>query len=208
MSPQLERLRSVLAGTAESPRPVARLKLPDDTAHLLGLEAVSQLKPAAVLVPVIVHEAGPTILLTRRADTLRHHKGQVSFPGGRRDESDASMAAAALREAHEEVGLDPAGVQVIGYLDDYPTFTGFRITPVVGLVREAFTPVTHPGEVAAVFELPLSVLLADHGFERKSFTRDGLTVPFFELNFGDYRIWGATAGILWELRGKLRGDDD
>ncbi|MBL6749392.1 MAG: CoA pyrophosphatase [Nevskia sp.] len=206
MSGLLERLHRVLAGTAETPRRVARLELPFDAGHLLGPEAVQRLQPAAVLVPVIAHAAGATILLTRRADTLRQHKGQVSFPGGRLDETDSNMTAAALREAHEEVGLDPAGVQVIGYLDDYPTFTGYRITPVVGVVREAFTPVTHPGEVAATFELPMTTLLSEGAFERKAFTRDGLTVPFFELNYGEHRIWGATAGILWELRGRLCGD--
>jgi 8-oxo-dGTP pyrophosphatase MutT (NUDIX family) len=205
MSELIDRLCGVLAGSAESPRSMARLELPYDS-RLLDPAAMGQLQPAAVLVPVITHPAGATIFLTRRADTLRQHKGQISFPGGRVDGSDASMTATALREAQEEVGLDPAHVQVIGYLDDYPTFTGYRITPVVGLVHEAFVPVTHPGEVAATFELPMSTLLAEGMFERKSFNRDGTLVPFFELNFGEYRIWGATAGILWELRSKINGD--
>jgi 8-oxo-dGTP pyrophosphatase MutT (NUDIX family) len=199
----LKRLLDALAGTAESPRPVARIDLPLNIGALITAEAVSKLRAAAVLVPVIDRAEGATIVLTRRADTLRQHKGQISFPGGRRDDTDADLTAAALREAREEVGLDPAAVRVVGYLDDYPTLTGYRITPVVGLLRQAFTPVTDPGEVAEVFELPLARLVADDAFERKSFTRNGMLLPFMELNHGSYRIWGATAGILWNLRQKM-----
>src|SRR5579859_2934595 len=165
--PALDRLRQVLAGTSDANRPVAHMELPLKLDRFVTPEAIARLRAAAVLVPVIDHAAGPTILLTRRAETLRQHKGQISFPGGGRDDSDPNLAAAALREAHEEVGLDPALVKVIGFLDDYPVLSGYRITPVVGVVREAFTPVIDPGEVAETFELPLDVLLAAHAFERK-----------------------------------------
>ncbi len=201
----LQRLLHVMAGTAESPRPVARIDLPLNIGRLITPEAVAKLRAAAVLVPVLDRADGATILLTRRAETLRQHKGQISFPGGRRDDADADLTAAALREAREEVGLDPAAVQVVGYLDDYPTLTGYRITPVVGLLRQDFTPVTDPGEVAEVFELPLACLLAERAFERKSFTRNGMLLPFMEPNYGAHRIWGATAGILWNLREKMLG---
>ncbi len=199
----LQRLRQVLAGTSEATRPVARMELPLKLDHLITPAAVARLRAAAVLVPVIDHAAGATILLTRRAETLRNHKGQISFPGGGRDESDANLAAAALREAQEEVGLDPALVDLIGYLDDYPVLSGYRITPVVGIVRQAFTPVTDPGEVAETFELPLDQLLAENAFERKVLSRDGVNLPFMELNYAGHRIWGATAGMLWNLRQKL-----
>lgn len=201
----VQQLQRALAGTAELPRPVARLGLPLKLDHLLSAEAIARMRPAAVLVPVIDRPEGPTILLTRRAETLRNHKGQISFPGGGRDESDATYAAAALREAHEEVGLDPAGVTVMGYLDDYPVLSGYRITPVVGLVGKPFIPVVQAEEVAEVFELPLQLVLAENSFERKILSREGFNVPFFELNHGKYRIWGATAGILWNLRRKMLG---
>lgn len=199
----LQRLRRVLAGTSEATRPVARMELPLKLDHLITPSAVARLRAAAVLVPVIDHAAGATILLTRRAETLRNHKGQISFPGGGRDEGDANLAAAALREAQEEVGLDPALVDLVGYLDDYPVLSGYRITPVVGIVRQAFTPVTDPGEVAETFELPLDQLLAENAFERKILSRDGVNLPFMELNYAGHRIWGATAGMLWNLRQKL-----
>ena len=205
VTPVLERLRQVLAGTSEAERPVAKMDLPLKLDHFVTPAAVARLRAAAVLVPVIDHAAGATILLTRRAETLRNHKGQISFPGGGRDDTDADLTAAALREAREEVGLPPALVEVVGYLDDYPVLSGFRITPVVGIVRQAFTPVTDPGEVAETFELPLERLLAENAFERKILTREGVNLPFMELNYAGYRIWGATAGMLWNLRQKLLG---
>jgi 8-oxo-dGTP pyrophosphatase MutT (NUDIX family) len=201
----LDRLRQILAGTSEAQRPVARMDLPLKLDRLITPAAVARLRAAAVLVPVLDYPQGTSILLTRRADTLRNHSGQISFPGGRRDDTDANLASAALREAQEEVGLDPAAVSVIGYLDDYPTLTGYRITPVVGVVRQAFIPVTDPGEVAEVFQLPLEVLLGEGSFERKMLSRDGFNVPFMELSYAGHRIWGATAAILWGLRQKLLG---
>lgn len=196
----LNRLREVLSDSAEHPRPVARLELPLKLERLITPAAVAKLKSAAVLVPILERDSGHTVLLTRRAETLRQHKGQISFPGGRRDETDTSLAHAALREADEEIGLPPSAVELIGYLDDYPTMTGYRITPVVGIIRGAFTPRTDPGEVAEIFELPLELVLDADRFERKAFRRGGINMPFLELRYGDYQIWGATAGILWNLR--------
>jgi len=201
----LERLRALLAASSEAHRPVARMDLPMKLDHLVSAAAVALLKPAAVLVPIIRRDHGHTVLLTKRAEHLRQHKGQISFPGGRRDDGDPTYAHAALREAHEEVGLPPAAVQVLGYLDDYPTFTGYRITPVVGYVETEFEPSTDPGEVAEAFELPLSHLTGDNRFERKAMERGGLSLPFLQLEYGGHTIWGATAAILWDLRRQLVG---
>jgi len=200
------RLREALRTTVESPRELEPVELlPDDRGRLFSAEALAALHPAAVLVPLIEHPGDWTVLLTRRADTLRHHQGQVSFPGGKRDADDADLTAAALREAQEEVGLDPSRVEVIGFLNDVPTLTGYRITPVVGCIRGPFAPTTDPGEVAAAFELPLAELLREDAFRMHFIERDGVELPYYELVFGEHRIWGATAAILLELSGKLRG---
>ena len=156
-------------------------------------------RPAAVLVPLLQRPHELTVLLTRRAEHLRKHKGQISFPGGKRDADDASFAACALREAWEEVALPPGNVEVLGYLNDYPTGTGYRITPVVGLVKPPAEFKCDPGEVAEIFEVPLALFLEAERFERKSLIRDGLNLPFFEVNHGEYRIWGATAGMHWDF---------
>ncbi len=171
--------------------------------QLLTPKTLAALRPSAVLIPILRHAEGDTIVLTRRADTLRHHTGQISFPGGRRDEGDASLADTALREAFEEVGLPSSQVELLGYLDDYPTLTGYRITPVVGLVTPPFSPQPDPGEVAEVFELPLAEVLTPDRFVLKTLQRGSLSVPFHELQYGDFRIWGATAAILWQLRSLL-----
>lgn len=201
-----QRLRLALAATSDrEPRPITPIELPLKLERMLTPALVRALKPAAVLVPVLRHGAEPTLLFTRRADSLRSHKGQISFPGGRREDADESAAHAALREAHEEVGLEPRQVEVIGYLDDYPTVTRYRVTPVVGLVggRPRFAP--DPTEVAEIFEVPLAFVLEPRNFERKLLSREGFNVPFFELNYGGHRIWGATAGMLWNLAQKVNG---
>jgi 8-oxo-dGTP pyrophosphatase MutT (NUDIX family) len=197
-------VRQALAGTAErEPRPMSRLELPQDLEKRLAAGILARLHPAAVLVPLIERRPEPTILLTRRADHLRQHGGQISFPGGRRDAADPDLTAAALREAQEEVGLEPSAVEVLGYLDDYPTLTGYRITPVVGRVPGSFEPRIDPAEVAEIFELPLTRVLEESAFVRQTLLRGGIRLPFFELQHGAHRIWGATAGILWNLRCKL-----
>jgi 8-oxo-dGTP pyrophosphatase MutT (NUDIX family) len=143
------------------------------------------------------------MLFTRRSEQMRSHKGQISFPGGRREDSDASAVAAALREAEEEVGLPPDHVEVLGFLDDYPTLTRYLITPVVGLVSDV--PALKPcaREVAEVFEVPLDIVLDPASYERKIFLRKDVKLPFYELNYRDYRIWGATGGMLWNLVQKV-----
>ncbi|MEW6341747.1 MAG: CoA pyrophosphatase [Pseudomonadota bacterium] len=157
---------------------------------------------AAVLVPLVVRNGGLTVLLTQRADHLNDHAGQVSFPGGRHEPSDANATATALREAQEEVGLDPARVEVLGCLPDYLTGTGFRVTPVVGLVHPPFTLEADSLEVAEVFEVPLGFLMDPSHHEVRVFRWDGGERRFFAMPYprgdmaGHYFIWGATAGML------------
>ncbi len=199
------KLRRALATTVEMPRPLAELELPLELTGFVSDEALARLRPASVLVAVIRRQQA-MVLFTRRADSLRHHGGQISFPGGARDAIDDSATTAALREAHEEVGLEPRVVEIIGYLDDYPTITGFRITPVVGCVDADFQSQPSPQEVAEVFEVPLSVLLDSQHYRRKTFERMGFTVPYYELQYQQYRIWGATAGMLWDLCQRVERD--
>lgn len=195
-----KQLRIALAHTNDTaPRPMISLELPLRADKILTPALMASLRPASVLVPVIWRGTDLIVLLTRRADHLRSHKGQISFPGGRRDEGDVSAAANALREAQEEVGLPPSSVEVIGYLDDYPTITRYMVTPVVGIVSGEPTLYAHEDEVAELIEVPLEFVLAPKSFERKSFLQSGIKVPFYELNFGSHRIWGATAGMLWNL---------
>jgi 8-oxo-dGTP pyrophosphatase MutT (NUDIX family) len=206
MSSLEHRLRAALAGTSDAtPRPITPIELPMKLDRLIAPIVFRDLKPASVLVPVMRRREGLTVLLTKRTETLRSHRGQISFPGGRREDSDASAAAAAKREAEEETGIPPAAVEVIGYLDDYPTISRYLVTPVVGLVDDVEEVRPCAREVAEIFEVPLPFLLERANFERKFLSRDGFNVPFFELNYGGYRIWGATAGMLWNLMQKVSG---
>ena len=156
--------------------------------------------PAAVLVPVIEHER-PTILLTERATELRNHAGQVSFPGGHIEAGDPDPAAAALREAREEIGLEETRVTVAGYLADHIVITGFRITPVVGLVQPGFTMTLDRTEVRGTFEVPLDYLFDSGNFrwQRRRLIRSGEEVQFCDIPFEGRTIWGATAGMLLTL---------
>ncbi|CAB3654406.1 CoA pyrophosphatase [Trinickia soli] len=159
-------------------------------------------RAAAVLVPLIVREAGLSVLLTQRADHLSDHAGQISFPGGRREPSDPDAVATALREAHEEVALAPERVEVLGALPDYLTGTGFCVTPVVGLVHSPFTVSADTLEVADIFEVPLSYLMNPANHEVRLWRWEGGERRFFAMPYprpaagGQYFIWGATAGML------------
>ena len=146
--------------------------------------------------------------MTRRADNLRAHPGQISFPGGKIDAIDRSPLDAALREAEEEIGLLAAHVDVSGVLEPYPTGTGFLVTPFVGFVDPRFRPVPDAAEVAEVFEAPLDFLMNRSNHQRESYTRDGKTRHFYVMMVGEYRIWGATAGMLRMLSNRIAGLDD
>jgi 8-oxo-dGTP pyrophosphatase MutT (NUDIX family) len=161
--------------------------------------------PAAVLVPVILG-ARPSILLTKRASHLKRHAGQVSFPGGRIDQEDADPEAAALREAEEEVALDSSRVEVIGRMSDYVTGTGYRITPILGLLPPGLTYRPSPHEVEFVFELPISVVLDPNAPRRQNREVLGRSREFWVWPHPEHLIWGATAAILVHLARKLRDD--
>lgn len=158
------------------------------------------LTPAAVLLPLVVRDSGITVLLTQRTAHLHNHAGQISFPGGHVDAGDSDAAAAALREAHEEVGLEPAQIEVIASLPAYPTGTGFRIVPVVGLVSPPLNLKLDDFEVADVFEVPLNFLLDEANWRRESMEVRGATRQFWAMPWRDRYIWGATAGIIVSLK--------
>lgn len=194
------RLRRGLADTsAQSPRPLADLGLPAAARHLMDAATLAALTPAAVLVPVVAREQGATVVLTVRTEQLRNHAGQVSFPGGRRDRGDDGPVANALRESHEEIGLAPDAVEILGFLDDYPTVTGFRITPVVGLLQPPARLRPDAGEVAEVFEVPLAVVADLASYRRRWLRRAGLRIPYYVVAHGERTIWGATAAMLRDL---------
>jgi 8-oxo-dGTP pyrophosphatase MutT (NUDIX family) len=166
------------------------------TDRMLEIIAREQpIRPAAVLIPVVDHPE-PTVLLTQRAPNLSSHAGQIAFPGGKIDVTDASPLDAALREAEEEVGLDRSFVDPIGYLDVYGTAFGFRILPTVARVRPGFTLRINAGEVDDAFEVPLGFLMdpANHQLHSKEFR--GMERSYYAMPFAERYIWGATAGIL------------
>lgn len=165
------------------------------------------LKPAAVLIPIVADPAGARVLLTRRADSLARHTGQVAFPGGRLDPGETAVDAA-LREAREEVDLDPAAVTVLGLSDPYETGTGYLVTPVVGWIARQPLLKASPDEVAEIFQTPWDFLMdpANH-------SRDHLEAPegvkrwFWAMTWNEQYIWGVTAGIIRGLRARLYGDE-
>ncbi len=171
--------------------------------ELEGLLPAGDPRPAAVLVGVVAHAPAPTVLLTRRHDGLRHHAGQVSFPGGRIEPDDASPEAAAMREAQEEVGLQPAQFTPLGYLDPLLTITGFRVVPLLGLISPDFVAKPDPDEVAEAFEVPLELLLDPRQLEEKQLQFGGRPRVVLQYRYDQHRIWGVTASILFNLRERL-----
>lgn len=160
---------------------------------------VTTIRDAAVLIGVIPRQDGATALLTQRPDTMSTHAGQVAFPGGKVDAADENEVAAALREAHEEVGIDPHRVDLIGRSAEYVTGTAFRITPVVGVLPADFEPAPCDVEVAAVFETPLSYLMNPENHKTAEILYRGKPRRYFEMPHNGYRIWGVTAGIIRKL---------
>jgi 8-oxo-dGTP pyrophosphatase MutT (NUDIX family) len=196
---ELSALRRRLAGITAPPEAIGALATADDAADLLD----QPLRLAAVLVP-IVHGEAPGILLTHRAANLTAHAGQVSFPGGRIEPDDASPEQAALREAQEEIGLDPSDVELAGRLPDYVTGTGFLITPILGLLPDGLVLTPSPGEVAEIFTLPMTTLLDPAAPEQRTRMFRGRERHFWVWPHERHYIWGATAAILVHLAARLR----
>ncbi len=167
-----------------------------------AIAKVRPIRPAAVLVPVVAR-AEPTVLLTTRTAHLNDHGGQIAFPGGKIDAGDETPAAAALREAQEEIGLEASFVEPAGYLDVYMTTRGFRIVPTIARVSPAFSLTLNRQEVEDAFEVPLAFLMELDNHQRHSRDWDGMTRHYYAIPFGDRYIWGVTAGILRNLHERI-----
>lgn len=193
-----------------APRPVDSVSLPGfgDLPTFLRRLRVRRLIPAAVLVPLLDRPEGVSVLLTRRAEHLKHHPGQISFPGGRLETQDEGPAAAALRESQEEIGLPIGHVEIVGYLDNYLTITGYSVTPVVAFVRPGFELALDTSEVAEAFEVPLDYILNHDNLIRRETRFLGFRVPYYEIPYRHYHIWGATAGMIVGFRARLYGEND
>ena len=202
LTPEALRLRFGLPGSWQA-------EIPGDVEL-----AAPELRPASVLVPLVQRPEGLKVLLTRRTEHLRDHAGQISFPGGGAEAHDADAAATALRETEEEIGLPRGAVDIIGRLPHYTTITRYRVTPVVALVQPPFTLQLDRFEVAEAFEVPLDFLMTPahhrrHAFELQGRQRQFLSMPWQGLDAmgapREYFIWGATAAMLRNLYGFLRG---
>jgi 8-oxo-dGTP pyrophosphatase MutT (NUDIX family) len=165
----------------------------------IDAERAAARRCASVLVPIVTRPEELTVLFTRRTAHLKNHSGQIAFPGGSAEPGDASAADTALRETAEEIGLEPARVELLGQLSDYHTRTGYRVTPVVGLVAAPFELRLDAHEVDEAFEVPLSFLLDPANHRRESREFEGRSRPFYSIPYRDYYIWGATAGMLVNL---------
>lgn len=154
------------------------------------------LRPAAVLIPLQMVDGRAELILTKRSARLKHHPGQIAFPGGKQDDTDGSPVAAALREAQEEIGLPPALVQVLGELPTHETVTGYVITPILALVRDSFNELPEAGEVDEVFRVPLDHVITPANFRIEGRRWQGRRRYYYAVPYGPYYIWGATARIL------------
>ena len=173
--------------------------------HFVQEEGVDDppLIPAAVLFPIVLRDGGQMVLLTQRTAHLRDHAGQISFPGGRVEAGDLSPSHTALRETEEEIGLPRERIEILGFLPEYRTGTGFCVTPVVALVQPPFELQPDPFEVAEVFEVPLAFLLDPANHQQHSLHYRGALRNYFAMPYGDYFIWGATAGMIRSLSERL-----
>ena len=164
-----------------------------------------RLRAASVLVPLVARRGGPRVVLTRRAARLRHHPGQIAFPGGKQDPGDPTALDAALREAWEEIGLPPGAVTILGSFDRHETVTRFSVTPFVGLVAPGFEPRIDPSEVEEVFEVPLAFLVDPAHRRRHRRVWGGGSREYLAIPYGPYYIWGATARMLARLGDRIGG---
>lgn len=189
---------------------IQQVLLPEPTTgHFVAEDGAADdrpLTPAAILFPLVLRDEGLTVLLTQRTDHLKDHPGQISFPGGRVEQEDRSPEHTALREAEEEIGLAARHVRTLGYLPEYRTGTGFRVTPVVAALQPPFDITPDPFEVAEVFEVPLAFLLNPENHQRHSLHHRGALRHYYAMPYGPRFIWGATAGMIHSLYLKLCQD--
>lgn len=162
-------------------------------------ERITDFKPAAVLVPIVMREDEPTVILTKRASHMKKHAGQISFPGGRAEVVDKTPTCTALRESEEEIGLDRGLVDVVGSLNTYVTVTKYSVIPVVGLVEPSFDLKAEVSEVAEIFEVPFRFLMDQSNHQKHSGFHNGIERFWYAMPYNDYYIWGATAGMLKDL---------
>ncbi|WP_264211811.1 CoA pyrophosphatase [Leisingera thetidis] len=165
-----------------------------------------KLRPAGVLVPITIASGTPRLILTKRSSALKHHPGQIAFPGGKVDAGDADTCAAALREAWEEIGLPQDLPQIIGCLPEHETVTGFLVTPVVALIRQDFTARPEAGEVAEVFSVPLAHVLKPENYIIESRRWRGRRRRYYTVPYGPYYIWGATARMLRGFAARMENE--
>lgn len=198
-------LRERLADTCmpADPTDVVLPKASDDWPADMREALTRSLKPAGVLIPVI-ERPEPTVLLTQRSAELKHHASQISFPGGRMEPHDADITAAALRETHEEVGIAPELVSVLGFLAPMPTVTGYAVTATVGTVADGVEFSIDHSEVEFAFEVPLGFVMDPRNAESSEREFLGRMVPIVEFNYDGHRIWGATANLLLQLIEKVK----
>lgn len=166
---------------------------------LVSLPKDRKLRPAAVLIAIIERKSGWNMILTKRSPNLKHHPGQVAFPGGKVDKTDKTALAAALRESNEEIGLASDSVTVLGELDAHETVTGFTVSPFIGVIQGDFTAVPEQGEVEEVFEVPLNFLLELNNISVQARSWHGRKREYYTVPYGPYYIWGATARIIYGL---------
>ena len=201
-SQTLEALRAAFAGT-RLPRDPLDVALPPGAgqwpASILK-QLTESLRPAGVLIPIMDRAGALTVLFTQRSADLTHHPGQISFPGGRMEEHDEDLRATALRETHEEVGIAPQQVSVIGYLGPTPTTTGYAVTPTIGIVDPSSELIIDTMEVDYAFEVPLEFLLDESSAQHTQREFYGHKVPVVEFRYEGQRIWGATAHMLQIFR--------
>ncbi len=197
-----DEIRRRLSGTRMPDDPLAvdvtdmQNRLPEKAVRELS----ANLRAAAVLIPIIERGSSLAVLLTERSAALRHHAGQISFPGGGMEKRDENISRTALREAHEEVGIRPEEVEIAGFLRPTLTVTGFAVTPVIGFVSSEFRLRVDPGEVESAFEAPLDFLMDSRNAVHSEREFRGTRFPVTTFHYDGHQIWGATAGMLMTLR--------